>query len=94
MICNVPFTVFGFRSDEAFAAYLIVDAVLIAAYCAIWIICFRKNSYFKALALSILPSVVFLFSGVVSRSVLLCVFAAIFAPCHIRISEQNVRLRK
>ena len=91
MIFNVPFTAFGFPSNEAFAVYLIADTVLILAYCLIWIVCFRKNNTFRALALSILPSAVFLFSGIISRSVLLVIAALIFAPCHILISCKNVK---
>ena len=89
MIFNVPFTVFGFSSDKAFAVYLIADSVLIIAYCLIWIICFRRNSVFRALALSVIPSVVFLFSGIISRSILLTIAAVVFAPCHITISYKN-----
>ena len=89
MIINVPFTAFGFWSEEAFAFYLIGDAVLVAAYCLIWAICLKKSSVFRALALSIIPSVIFLFSGIMSRSVLLIVFALIFAPCHILLSYKN-----
>ena len=89
MAINIPFTVFGFPSDEAFAVYLIGDAVLAAAYCLIWAICFRKSSVFRALALSIIPSVLFLFSGMMSGSVLLIVFSLIFAPCHILLSYKN-----
>lgn len=71
MIINIPGTFFGWWSDEAFALYLIVNIILVTLYCAIWIICFKKNSVFRALALSILPSVSFLFSGIMSRSILL-----------------------
>lgn len=94
MIINIPKTWFGFWSDEAFAAYLIVDGVLTAAYCLIWIICFKKDSVFKALALSIIPSVIFIFSGVMSRSILLILTALIFAPCHILISYKNASMKK
>ncbi|MGN1451377.1 MAG: hypothetical protein ACI4XQ_04725 [Eubacteriales bacterium] len=89
MIINIPGTWFGWWSDEAFAAYLVTDAVLTALYCLIWIICFKKNSLFRALALSIIPSVLFLFSGIMSRSVLLTASAVIFAPSHIYISCKN-----
>ena len=89
MIINIPGTWFGWWSDEAFAAYLIVNAILVLSYCTIWIICFKKNTIFRALALSILPSVLFLFSGIMSRSVLLMISAVIFAPCHITISYKN-----
>ena len=91
MIINIPGTCFGWWSDEAFAIYLAVDAILVLAYCIIWIICFKKSSRFRALALSILPSVLFLFSGIMSRSILLSIAAVLFAPSHIMISYQNAK---
>ena len=90
MVINIPGTWFGWWSDEAFAIYLIVNSVLITLYCVIWIICFRKNTVFRALALSIIPSVIFLFSGIMSRSVLLILTSVLFAPAHIVISYKNV----
>lgn len=89
MAVNIPGTWFGWWSDEAFAVYLIADTLLAAAYCLIWILCFRKNTLFRALALSILPSALFLLSGILSRSVLLTLSALLFAPSHILISYKN-----
>lgn len=91
MIFNIPGTWFGWWSDEAFALYLIVDGILVMLYCAIWIICFKKNSVFRALALSVIPSALFLFSGIISRSVLLTVASVLFAPSHIAISYRNAK---
>ena len=91
MIINIPGTWFGWWSDEAFAVYLVVDAVLVTLYCVIWAACFRKSSVFRALALSIIPSVLFLFSGIMSRSILLTIAAVLFAPSHILISYQNAK---
>ena len=91
MVVNILGTWFGWRSDEALAMYLIVNVVLIILYCVIWIICFRKNTIFKALALSIIPSVIFMFSGIMSRSVLLVVESLLFAPAHILISYKNAK---
>ena len=91
MIINIPGTWFGWWSDEAFALYLIVDTILVMLYCAIWIICFKKNSVFRALALSIILSMLFLFSGIVSRSVLLIIASVLFVPSHIVISYKNVK---
>ena len=91
MIFNMPGTWFGWWSDEAFALYLIVDGILVMLYCAIWIICFKKNSVFRALALSVIPSALFLFSGIISRSVLLTVASVLFAPSHIAISYRNAK---
>lgn len=89
MVINIPGTWFGWWSDEAFAIYLVVNLLLIILYCVVWMICFRKNNMFRAMALSILPSAVFLFSGIMSRSILLIVSAVLFAPCHILISYRN-----
>ena len=91
MIINIPGTWFGWWSDEAFAVYLVVDAVLVTLYCVIWAVCFRKSSVFRALALSIIPSVLFLFSGIMSRSILLTIAVVLFAPSHILISYQNAK---
>ena len=91
MVINIPGTWFGWWSDEAFAMYIIANMVLIILYCVIWIICFKKNTLFKALALSIIPSVIFLFSGIMSRSILLIIASMLFAPAHILISYKNVK---
>ena len=91
MIINIPGTWFGWWSDEAFAVYLVVDAVLVTLYCVIWAVCFRKSSVFRALALSIIPSVLVLISGIMSRSILLTIAAVLFAPSHILISYQNAK---
>ena len=92
MIINIPKTWFGWWSNKAFAIYLIVNIVLVISYCLIWGICFRKNSVFRALSLSIIPSIIFLFSGIMSRSILLIVSSIIFAPSHIMISYNNAKI--
>ena len=91
MIFNIPGTWFGWWSLEAFAVYLISDIILIAAYCAIWVIYRKKNSVSKALLLSAIPSVLFLFSGIMSRSLPLILGSLIFAPTHILISYKNAK---
>ena len=91
MIINIPGTWFGWWSDEAFAVYLIVNIILIMFYCLIWIIFFRKNTVFRALALSVIPSAIFLFSGIMSRHILLIISAILFAPAHILISYKNAK---
>lgn len=89
MIINIPGTWLGWWSDEAFAVYLIINAALTLTYCIIWIACFKRNSMFRAVALSVIPSLIFLFSGFMSRSLLLVISAVIFAPIHILISYKN-----
>ena len=91
MTVNIPGTWFGWWSDEAFVIYLIVNIILVALYCVIWFFCFSKNTVFKAVSLSVIPSVIFLFSGIMSRSILLIIASIIFAPAHILISYKNVK---
>ena len=91
MIINIPRTWFGWWSEEGFVLYLIGDSLLVIIYCGIWCICFNKNSLFRALSLSIIPSVLFMFSGIMSRSVLLVISSLLFAPSHIMISYKNAR---
>lgn len=91
MIFIIPGTNFGFWSDSAFALYLIFNTIFTLAYCLLWIFCFSKNNLFKTISLSVIPSVIFLFSGIMSRYVILIIFALIFAPCHIIISVLNAK---
>ena len=91
MIINIPGTCFGWWLDNAFATYLIVDSILVIIYFAIWIVYFKKSSVFRALALSIIPSVLFLFSGIMSGSLLLIITSLLFAPSHILISYKNAK---
>lgn len=92
MIINIPKTTYGFFNKEIFISYLVVDALLVFIYVLIWIIYFQKNSIFRALALSIIPSTMFIFSGITMRSILLTVAAIIFAPTHILISYRNAKM--
>lgn len=89
MIINVPYTCFGWFFNNALIVYLIVNATLIIVYYTVWLTCLNKTSVFKVLSLSIVPSLIFLFSGVLTRSILLLVFVLIFAHCHIIISYKN-----
>lgn len=91
MIINIPKTWFGWWNNEVFALYIIVNIVLVILYCLMWCICFKKNSIFRAFSLSIIPSIIFLFSGIMSRSILLIVSSIIFAPSHIIISYNNAK---
>ena len=91
MVIDIPGTWFGWWSDEAFAVYLIVDTILVTLYCIIWIVCFKTSNVFRALSLSVIPSILFLFSGIMSRSVLLIVSSIFFAPSHITISYKNAK---
>lgn len=91
MIFNIPVTSFGWWSKKIFITYLVCDITLVIFYCVIWAVCFKKNSIFRALALSIIPSALFLLSGIMTRSILLIISSLLFAPSHILISYKNAK---
>lgn len=90
MIFNIPYTYFNFWFYGALAVYLSVNGVLCLAYCVFWIVCRNGNGYLKALSLSILPSAIFLFSGIMLANIPLIAFAVLFAVNHIILSYKNV----
>lgn len=90
MTFNIPYTWFGWWSDEAFAVYLIVNSILVIIYILLFIIFFNKSSKAKVLILSIIPSCIFIFSGLMSRSILLIISSFVFAFSHIYISYKNI----
>lgn len=91
MIFNIPGTCFGMMSHNEFYVYIISNTIFTVLYCVIWIFCFKKKGLFRALSLSIIPSVMFLLSGIIIKSVPLIAAAVLFAPCHILISYKNAR---
>lgn len=94
MIVIIPGMGFCFCSKPEFILYLVIDTVLLLSYVLIWIFCFKTNSIFKSLALSIIPSVIFFASGILTRYIPLIASAVIFAPCHILISYKNAKTSK
>lgn len=89
MIFNIPYTYFNFWFDYALIVYLSVNSGLCLSYLIFWVICWNRNDKLKALTLSVIPSCVFLFSGIVLSYIPLIAFSVIFAICHIFISCKN-----
>lgn len=89
MIFNIPYTYFGFWFEHALIVYLSANGGLCLAYLIFWIICRNRNDKLKALSLSIIPSCIFLFCGIVLASIPLILFSVLFAVCHIFISCKN-----
>ena len=89
MIFNIPYTYLGFWFENALIVYLAVNGALLIFYCIGWAIYARGNSLVKAIWLSVTPSVIFVFSGIVCASAPLIVCAVLFAAGHITISVKN-----
>lgn len=89
MFIRPSFVTLGYIYDGAQALYLILGIVLLALYCGGWIVFRKGNSIAKALTLSILPSVLFLESGILTLNIPLIALSVVFAICHITISYKN-----
>ncbi len=94
MIFNIPYTYFGFWFEHAFGVYLAVNGGLCIAYITFWIVCAKAHAMLKALSLSIIPSAIFLFGGIMLANIPLAVFATIFAINHVLLSYKNAKLKK
>ncbi len=88
LILNVPMTYFGYWFSNARIVYIIVNSTLIFIYLLSWIIHW-KNKIIRASFLSITPSLIFIFSGVMILSIPLIIFSVLFAISHTYISLKN-----
>lgn len=93
MFITIPFMCKGywFKYGETF--YLILGIIFVVLYCLGWLIFWKEDSVRKSLYLSLIPSVLFIESGITSGNILLLIFAFFFAPCHILISYKNAVLK-
>ena len=93
MFLVIPFLNKGFWFKSGKIIYVALGIVLVTLYCIGWIIFWKEDSIRKSLYLSIVPSLLFIESGIISGNFQLLVVAIIFAPCHILISYMNSILK-
>ena len=89
MVFDIPYAYFNFWFDSALSVYLIVNGVLLLLYLSGWIVFGKGRRAIKMLWLSVIPTVLFLFGGIMLLSIPLLVFAVIFGIGHITISYTN-----
>ena len=77
---------FGFKSVEEFLIYLIGNGALLLCYFLSWMLYSRKKTLSVAMALAIIPTAIFLLSGLLLRHWLLVAFAILFGACHCTIT--------
>lgn len=89
MIFNIPYTYFSFWFLNGLIVYIIVGASLIFVYLLSWVLFWSRHQIIRAYLLSIIPSALFIFSGIMLLSIPLLIFSLIFAFSHITISLKN-----
>lgn len=90
MIFDVGLGEFGFPSVENFLIYMFGNVILIISYWIVWIMYFRSVSRWKQITLAILPTAIFLLSGITMQNYLLAVFGIIFGIGHIYVTYKNM----
>lgn len=80
---------FGFASVSEMIVYVAGNAALLTAYVVLFAVYMRKKSAALAITLAIIPSVMFIMSGITLRHWLLVGFAAMFAVGHIYVTAKN-----
>ena len=74
---------FGFAGVTAFLIYAVGNTVLLLAYLVAWGLYFKKVCRGKELVLAVLPTCIFLLSGITLRHWLLVATAILFGVGHI-----------
>ena len=79
----------GFASVGAFLVYGFGNALLMVAYWTVWMLYFHKQSYWKQIALAVLPTCLFLLNGITMGHSLLILFGLVFGIGHIYVTSRN-----
>ena len=91
MIFNIPLLEFGYWFNNGKIVYRALTGVLAVLYCFVWFLYFRKSTMEKAMLLAIIPTIIFLSSGIIQGKVLLIITAILFGIGHIIITYNNNR---
>lgn len=83
---------FGFASVFYMLLYVFGNAALVAAYFVLFAVYLKQKSKGLAIALAIIPSLVFLLSGILLRHLPLVCFAVLFAVGHIYVTKKNAEI--
>ncbi len=80
---------FGFSSVFGMVLYLVGNGILLLTYWTVFAMYMNKKTKIRAIILAVVPSCIFLLSGVTLRHWLLVAFAAVFAVSHIYVTVKN-----
>ena len=89
LVFNIPYTWFNFFLPNGLYIYIIVNSILVILYAFLFLLFWNKSGLLKSLFLSIIPSVIFLFLGIMIISIPLIIMSLLFAFGHIYISIKN-----
>lgn len=91
MIFNIPLLDYGYWFTNGKALYVFSIAILSTLYCIVWFLYFQKASSEKAILLAIIPTILFLSSGIIQGKILLIISSILFGITHVIITYYNNR---
>ena len=80
---------FGFDSVAEMLAYLVGNTVLLVIYYFFWFLYSKKKKKLTALTLAVLPTCIFLLSGILLHHWILVISAVLFEIGHIYITSEG-----
>lgn len=89
MVFNIGIAELGFPSVTAFLVYLFGNLILMVLYWIFWMLYFKEQKMLYALMLAIIPTFIFLISGITMRHILLIITSLIFGIGHTYVTYYN-----
>lgn len=89
MAFNIGFLGTGFKDQYVFTVWLIGTAVLLSAYLFCWALYLKNQKFIYTAYLTIIPGVIFIFSGLSQSHWLLVILGAVFAFSHVIVTYKN-----
>ncbi len=91
MILPIKIFDYGFGSKMSFVIWLIGSPILLLLYGTFWLLYFRRTNLLIAMMLAIIPSLIFISTGLLLSNWLLLASGLIFAVSHCYITYLNAR---
>lgn len=79
----------GFLSDLMRDFWIVATAILLFIYIALFVVYFKKRHHAIAMSLAIVPSILFILTGLLIQNPALFMFSIVFAIGHIYVTSKN-----
>ncbi len=89
MIVNLPLFTYGYWFNHDEISYKVSTGILTLLYWVVWFFYFKKPSFGKAMALALIPTFLFLLSGILLANIPLVLMALTFCVGHCMITYHN-----
>lgn len=89
MVFHIGVAELGFSSVAMLLVYLIGNAVLMLSYWVVWMMYFIKPRNSEQMALAVIPTLIFLLSGITMGHYVLIAAGILFGIAHIYVTYRN-----